>query len=104
MQEAVIVRFFDKNSKKMITISDKKEIEEMLKNPYMVNMKYLGFKDRTGKDVFEGDIIKCWGNGGELLYGGAAITLGKFTYHNIPDFVEVVGNKFENPEMNKHDV
>jgi len=101
------LRFWAKNLGKMFYDKRLPEpnmtINEFLELNDQVVMISLGFSDINGKEVYEGDILKCWDGTGQVLYGGNGITLKKYTFHNNPSLIEVIGNKWENPELNKHE-
>ena len=61
-------------------------------------MQYTGLKDKNGKEIYEGDIVRIAGYG---LYevGYPFITL--FQSHFENDVEEIIGNIYENPELLK---
>jgi len=78
--------------------------------------QFIGLKDKKGKEIFEGDIIKSDSHSNpsefaiEFIEGGFCAThptindnpidINHF-YPSIGCTIEVIGNKFDNPELLK---
>lgn len=71
-------------------------------------MQFTGLKDKNGKEIYEGDIVKWWDEYGDgrfvwfkeiVKYDGGAF----YPLCIMPsDEFEVIGNVFENPELIKN--
>lgn len=76
-----------------------------------VVMQYTGLKDKNGKEIYEGDIVRNIYPGGEKIYGVVGwpqcidcketYELAGSTYKKMMSFTdcEVIGNVYENPNL-----
>jgi uncharacterized phage protein (TIGR01671 family) len=73
-------------------------------NNYIL-MQYTGLKDKNGKEIYEGDIVKTRKGGHKII---VEFIRGKFEpfddsgeYGHFAEECEVIGNIYENPELLK---
>lgn len=84
--------------------------EDSVAGDWIVNndlhlMQSTGLKDKNGKEIFEGDVIKCNGLLGTIKSLKAMWICSFVKYNNYQKVgffaqeIEVVGNIYENPEL-----
>ena len=67
-------------------------------------MQYVGCKDKNNKEIYEGDIVKTKEHIGQVIYSKGMFFIdvkGDFylPIYNVSEFMEVIGNIYENPEL-----
>ena len=79
------------------------------KNRFIL-MQHTGLKDRNGKEIYEGDIVKAYvdyGPAGEakitqrVIMGCFGTNLQQWTFKEKGYLPEVIGNIYKNPELLK---
>jgi uncharacterized phage protein (TIGR01671 family) len=75
-------------------------------------MQYTGLKDKNGKEIYEGDIVKVnnrsslyevvWETSGAYFRVKSQLSDSGFAFHVLDQYndrLEVIGNIYENPEL-----
>lgn len=67
-------------------------------------MQYVGCEDKNNKEIYEGDIVKTKEHIGQIIYSKGMFFIdvkGDFylPIYNVSEFMEVIGNIYENPEL-----
>ena len=103
-----------KNMESMEELLEPVEIEDLSLLDYLlledkrwhnyVLMQFTGLLDRNGKEIYEGDILRCEGETNQPpvnFYRGCFYVSGTPFSDIDEELIEVIGNIYENPELVK---
>lgn len=105
------VGFADSGGDKLLVGGEGVFLKSMYDNghPYKLAatpMQYTGLKDRNGKEIYEGDIVKCYGGTENEIVGDIYWYKGGFSVRTVDTFWSpaekdwgVIGNIYENPDL-----
>lgn len=83
--------------------TDGKDRNDYVQQEDFILMQYTGLKDKSGKEIYEGDIIKTEGGALGVVkwrhFGFEQDMINTLGWWVIQEDGEIIGNIYENPEL-----
>ena len=107
MSREIKFKFYDKYDRTLVGLGDVFALYTGFARENLDVMQYTNLKDKNGKEIYEGDIVKNNDEIWDLYYDEGAWKMGlngKRTNNDHlfllePQHSEIIGNRFENPEL-----